>query len=146
MDLDVQLKHKIDKWEKILIAVDDTRSSLEAVEYAGHMIGQGKRVTLFSIVEEGPGAQTARKERENLLVQAKGLLQSTGMNEPDFQIKVAMKQKRIEEDILDEIEKGEYGSIILGRRGVSRAQQLLFGSISNYIVHHARNCGVWVID
>ena len=146
MDLDVQLKQKKDKWEKILIAVDDTRSSLEAVEYAGHMIGQGKRVTLFSIVEEGPAAQTARKERENLLVQAKGLLQSTGMNEPDIQIKVAMKQKRIEEDILDEIEKGEYGSIILGRRGVSRAKQLLFGSISNYIVHHAKNCGVWVID
>jgi nucleotide-binding universal stress UspA family protein len=60
--------------------------------------------------------------------------------------KIVAEQKGIEQDILSELENGDYGSIVLGRRGVSRTKQLLFGSISNYIVQHAKNCGVWVID
>jgi nucleotide-binding universal stress UspA family protein len=146
MDLDVQLKQKKARWKSILIAIDDSESSLEAVEYAGHMIGRGKRVTLFSIVRKQDGTAEAMKTREALLVQAKGLLEATGMDEKDVQIKVAPEQKGIEEDILGELKTGDYGSIVLGRRGMSRTQQLLFGSISNYIVHHAKNCGVWVID
>jgi 2,4-dienoyl-CoA reductase-like NADH-dependent reductase (Old Yellow Enzyme family)/nucleotide-binding universal stress UspA family protein/Tfp pilus assembly protein PilZ len=146
MDLDVQLKQKKARWKSILIAMDDSESSLEAVEYAGHMIGRGKRVTLFSIVRKQDGTAEAMKTREALLVQAKGLLEATGMDEKDVQIKVAPEQKGIEEDILGELKTGDYGSIVLGRRGMSRTQQLLFGSISNYIVHHAKNCGVWVID
>jgi 2,4-dienoyl-CoA reductase-like NADH-dependent reductase (Old Yellow Enzyme family)/nucleotide-binding universal stress UspA family protein len=146
MDLDVQLKQKRARWKRILIAVDDSESSLEAVEYAGHMIGRGKKVTLFSIARKQGETGSAVRNREALLVQAKGLLEATGMDERDVEIKVASEQKGIVEDILGELETGDYGSIVLGRKGMSRTKQLLFGSISNYIVHHAKNCGVWVID
>ncbi len=146
MGLDVQLKQKRVKWDKILIAMDDSESALEAVEYAGHMIGKGKKVTLFSIVKEQGGKQTRTEARELLLVQAKGLLKATGMDEKDIDIKVATENISVEEGILDELEKGGYGSVVLGRKGVSRTHQLLFGSTSNHIVHHARNCSVWVID
>ena len=146
MDLDVQLKHKKARWKKILIAMDDSESSLEAVEYAGHMIGRGKKVTLFSIVRKNEEQESAMRNREAFLVQAKGLLEATGMDEKDVEIKVASEKKGIQEDILGELETGDYGSVVLGRRDMTRTQQLLFGSISNYIVHHAKNCGVWVID
>ena len=56
------------------------------------------------------------------------------------------KTTGIARDILDEIEAGEYGTVIVGRRGLSRAKQFLFGSVSNKIVHTARDCTVWVVD
>jgi nucleotide-binding universal stress UspA family protein len=147
--LKLALTNKREKWKKILIAMDDTESSLESVEYAGHMIGPGKKITLFSIVNEQQGkddGRAMREERNVLLAQAKCLLQNAGINEKDIRTKVVKMQKGIEQDLLRELQRGEYGSVILGRRGVSRTRQVLFGSISNYIVHHAKGCGVWVID
>ena len=146
-NIDIQLKQKRRKWEKVLIAMDDSEGSLEAVEYAGHMIGREQRVTLFSVLDIEHGIEAAEKKREKLLAQAKGHLKRTGMNESDIQIKIARKKKGVAEDILEEVNKGEYGSIILGKGSASRTRQLLFSSsISNYIVQHARACGVWVID
>jgi nucleotide-binding universal stress UspA family protein len=52
----------------------------------------------------------------------------------------------IARDILDEIEAGGYGTVIVGRRGLSRAKQFLFGSVSNKIVHNTKDCTVWVVD
>jgi nucleotide-binding universal stress UspA family protein len=59
---------------------------------------------------------------------------------------VVQKEKGVAEDIIEEVRRGEYGSIIVGRRGISRARQFLFGSVSSYIVHHAESCGIWVVD
>ena len=146
MNLDIQLKQKRKKWEKILIAMDDSEDSLKAVEYACHMISKGQKVTLFNVLTTERGIEIAEKKVEGLLAQTKGYLQGTGINENDIEIKVAIKKKGVAEDILEEVKKGEYGSIILGKRHVSRTRQLLFGSISNYIVQHAKDCGVWVID
>ncbi len=146
MNLDIQLKEKRKKWEKILIAMDDSEDSLEAVEYAGHMIGNDQKITLFNVLTSEREIEIAKKKMEALLAQAKGHLQGTGINENDIEIKVAIKKKGVSHDILEEVKKGEYGSIILGKGSASRTHQLLFGSISNYIVQHAKDCGVWVID
>jgi len=145
-ELKLELKQKKAKWEKVLIAMDDSEKSLEAVEYAGHMIGPGKKVTLFSIVDSDSGTETTQQERESLMAQARGFLESAGMRGEDIDTKIVIMKKGIERGILDEIEKGGYGSVILGRRGVSRTHEVLFGSISNHIIHHAKGCGVWVVD
>ncbi len=144
MKLHIELEQKRKKWEKVLIAMDDSEGSLAAVEYAGHMIDKGQKVTLFNVLTTEHGIETAKKEMEDFLAQVKGHLQDMGMN--DIEIKIATKEKGVAEDILEEVERGEYGSIIVGKRGISRARQLLFGSVSSYIVQHAEDCGVWVID
>jgi nucleotide-binding universal stress UspA family protein len=41
---------------------------------------------------------------------------------------------------------GGYGSIIIGRRGISRAKQFLFGSVSNKVVQQSKNMAVWVVS
>ena len=33
----------------------------------------------------------------------------------------------------------------LEARGVSKAEEFLFGSVSNKIIHHAKDCTVWVV-
>lgn len=146
MDLYMDLQQKRKKWEKVLIAMDDSEGSLAAVEYAGHMIGQGREVTLFHVVTAEDEIDIAKKKMEDFLSQVKAHLQMMGMNENDIEIKVVDKKKGVAEDILAEIREGEYGSIILGKRGISRTRQLLFGSVSSYVVQRAEDCGVWVVD
>jgi nucleotide-binding universal stress UspA family protein len=49
------------------------------------------------------------------------------------------------ECIFPERENREYDTIVVGRQGLSRKEEFLFGSISNKIVNHARDCTVWII-
>ena len=48
--------------------------------------------------------------------------------------------------ILAERDETEYGTLVVGRQGLSRSEEFLFGSISSKIVSHARNCTVWVVE
>jgi 2,4-dienoyl-CoA reductase-like NADH-dependent reductase (Old Yellow Enzyme family)/nucleotide-binding universal stress UspA family protein len=146
MELYVELQHKREKWEKILIAMDESEGSLAAVEYAGRMIGKGHKVTLFNVITTEQDIEIAKNKMEDFLSQVKGHLLEMGISERDIDIKVATKEKGVAEDILEEVKRGEYGSIILGKRGISWARQLLFGSVSSHIVQHAEDCAVWVID
>lgn len=48
-------------------------------------------------------------------------------------------------DVLQAAREGGYGTVVIGRRGVSKQEEFLFGSVSSKIVHHARGCAVWVV-
>ncbi len=145
-DTDIELIQKKKKWEKILIAIDDSEDSIGAVEYAGRMIGKGPKITLFSVLTAERSLEIAKKKTENLLIQAKGHLQDAGIDKSDIKTKICIRKRGVAEDILEEVNRGKYGSVILGKGSASRPRQLLFGSVSNYIVKHSKDCGVWVID
>ena len=48
--------------------------------------------------------------------------------------------------ILLEHDETGYSTIVVGRQGLSRSEEFLFGSISSKIVNHARKCTVWVVE
>jgi len=50
------------------------------------------------------------------------------------------------ECILAERDETKYSTIVVGRQGISRSEEFLFGSVSSKIVNHARNCTVWVVE
>ena len=37
-------------------------------------------------------------------------------------------------------------TLIVGRRGVSKQEEFLFGSVSNKIIHKANKCAVWIVE
>jgi nucleotide-binding universal stress UspA family protein len=48
--------------------------------------------------------------------------------------------------ILHEQQEGGYGTLVVGRRGVSKKEEFLFGSVSSRVVRDAKHCAVWVIE
>jgi nucleotide-binding universal stress UspA family protein len=48
--------------------------------------------------------------------------------------------------ILEERDETEYSTVVVGRKGLSRSEEFLFGSVSSKIVNYARNCTVWVVE
>lgn len=51
----------------------------------------------------------------------------------------------IAQEILAVLKEERFGTVVVGRRGVSKAEEFLFGSVSNKIIHHAKDCTVWVV-
>ncbi|MDP3427335.1 MAG: universal stress protein, partial [Humidesulfovibrio sp.] len=52
----------------------------------------------------------------------------------------------IAQTILDVQQEGGFGTLVVGRRGLTNSEVFLFGSVSSKLVHNAKNCAVWVVQ
>ena len=104
--------------KNILISVDASENATRAVAYAATLLGgqAGVRVTLL-YVERMPPRDLYRSE------------------EPS-----------ISKTILEVQQEGGYGTLVVGRRGITKGEEFLFGSVSSKLVHNARDCAVWVVQ
>ena len=48
--------------------------------------------------------------------------------------------------IVEEAKKGSYGTIVVGRRGLSKVEEFFMGRVSNKVIHLAKEMAVWVIS
>jgi nucleotide-binding universal stress UspA family protein len=49
------------------------------------------------------------------------------------------------EEIVREAESGEFGTIVIGRKGISRVQDFFMGRVSYKVIHSGRDFTVWVV-
>jgi nucleotide-binding universal stress UspA family protein len=52
----------------------------------------------------------------------------------------------VAEDLINEAHTGGFGTIVMGRRGLGKAESLLLGSVTNKVVQNARACAVTVAE
>lgn len=145
----------------ILIAVDLSENSLKAVDYVAALTSchPSVKVTLLHVIKEpSPDIMPDEKQRKNhiervrsevlaLMEQAARRLTSAGVPEGHVRIKIQTCKKpvSVSELILNEQKCGGYGTIVIGRRGVSKREEFLFGSVSSSVMREAKLCAVWVI-
>ncbi len=147
-------------WKNVLIAVDDTPTSENALKYTADIIDKLKatRICLLHIYPEPPPGYYSsgkslddyRQEKETkataFIHRAKDILLQSGIEAQSIITMYHMADHAtISQAILDIQTEGEYGTIIVGKRGVSKAEEFLFGSISSALVHHSKDCTVWVV-
>lgn len=145
----------------ILIAVDESENSRRAVSYVAKLLEGMPRfkVMLLHIINEpeedffaddGERARWMAEKQETgerVLAEAKALLTGAGFaSERVFaQVKVRYCPS-IAECILHEAEALQAETIVVGRKGVSRREEFLFGSVSTRIIHEAKDCTLWVVE
>lgn len=67
------------------------------------------------------------------------------LNERDEPLEDPERKKLIAKEILKEQREGKYGTVVIGRRGMTRSDAYLFGSVSQQILQGARKCVVWLL-
>ncbi len=147
--------------KNILIAVDESENARRAVLYVAHLLGglTGFKVALLHVIpepEEDYFKTSAEKDRwlekyrqriQKMLEEYRRMLIDAGFDESIIEMHSPLLYcPSIAQCILSERDKTEYGTIVIGRQGVSRTEEFLFGSISNKIIHHAKRCTVWVVE
>ena len=148
-------------YKKILLAVDASENAKRAAEYVAEIIGASPEfeITLLYVVRYSemdifPDEESWRKKIDqekhsaySLLDDIRELIVHKGVrNEIVSQEVLGISSFSIAQAIMDFQRKGKFGTIVVGRRGMSKAEEFLFGSISNKIVHYAKGCAVWVIE
>jgi nucleotide-binding universal stress UspA family protein len=147
--------------KNILIAVDESENSRRAVSYVAQFLGgiEGFKVIILHVIpipEDDFFPNST--EREKWLSQHRGkvdamlggyrqILIRAGFHPSDVSVRYPIRYcPSMAECILAERDETEYDTIVVGRHGLSRSEEFIFGSISSKIVNHARNCTVWVVE
>lgn len=146
--------------KQVLIAVDESENAQQAVRYVGFVLGKavGFRVTILHIIpdpEEDYFPNQLEKEKYlkayserigRTLETYRNILLEAGFPDDCVRTQSTLRYcPSMAECILDERDENAYGTIVVGRHGISRKEAFLFGSVSNRIVNHAKNCTVWVV-
>ena len=148
------------RWEKILVAVDEGETSLRALRYVGRMATAMTDVSicLLNIYPEPPpdfytnggvlAVYQAEKEKRADVIFAEGerVLLEAGIEPGHIQRATYLAAgKTISQMVLDIQREGDFGTVLVGKRGVSKAEEFLFGSISNALARHSSSFTTWIV-
>jgi nucleotide-binding universal stress UspA family protein len=155
-------------FDKVLLPVDGSRNSLRAVKFAGALLKDIKtsKVTLLHVITGGYLSEHMKnidlrtellKETEifkrikekhikedimPLLLDYEKILKNSGF--------AGLIEKRIEEGdpgnkIIEIVEKENFQTVILGRRGMSELKGFFLGSVSNKVLHGLINHNIYLV-
>ena len=73
------------------------------------------------------------------------MLLKHGLAADNIDIKIIDGSRSVADDILKAAKADNFGTIILGRRGVSRVKEFFIGSVTRKVIQHAVGFTVWVV-
>ena len=151
------------KSRKILLALDVSENSLRAVVYAGDFTASTEaELTLYhvvrsfgvGIVDENSILDEEMKERfveevqndvPRMFSRYTESLKKSGVASTRISNKHTFPSYSRAGDILKETERGGYGTIVLGRRGLSTAPEFSMGGVTNKVLSRAKGFAVWIV-
>ena len=156
------LKGSINK-KNVLVAVDNSKNALRAVDHAGFMLaGTGAQVTIFhskrdlkhfipdSLVDEFPEFQKfwqrkAGREIAPFMQKAQDMLLAAGIKNVQITTPIADDSRSAATDILQEAHRMDAGTIFLGLHGYSNVKEFTMGNVTRKVLHHAADVAVCIV-
>ena len=148
-------------WNRILVGVDGSEQGLNAVRYLAAVLGGSSncKVRLMAVhlptVQDDPDQAEEIKNRdiekrialEERLSEAHRILMEARLAPENLSTELVESDGRqgVGDVLMDVQREGGYGTVVVGRRGLSKAEEFLFGSVSNTVMHQAADCCVWVV-
>ena len=148
--------------QRILVAVDGSESSYRALDHVGSMFSENPEIklSLFHVSPEAEDIDAFSFEKDDPDIQdivTKGSERLMGKFFADAALK--LKEARIAADrveiitikrkakvgkmILAEAKKGNYGTVVVGRRGADQSH--FFGSVSRYVTERITDRALWLV-
>ncbi|MGA8019385.1 MAG: universal stress protein [Desulfobacterales bacterium] len=152
--------------KKIMIAVDDSLQSKNAVRYIARLSARLETLNyvLFNaqpmvsqfLVDEAKKNVDSQKElravmernattSQKMLDNYRLLMIQEGVDESRIQTVTQPRKLDIAKDIIEYAQAGRYDALVIGRRGISSLQELFMGSVSSNITQNSNIIPVWVI-
>jgi len=149
--------------QRILVAVDGSESSYRAIDHVGFMLSENPEIK-YSLFHVSPDAEDldaiafakddpdiqdiVTKGSERLMgrffADAEQKLKESGIAADRIEIITTKRKARVGKMILEEAKKGNYGTVVVGRRGADRAH--FFGSVSRYVTQRITDRALWLVS
>ncbi len=133
---------------KILVAIDASEGAMRAIDYVGDMVDSSHwEVTIFHAIRDFHTEELYRAEKsmEYVFEKASGHLEKAGFNNNQITTRMITGVPSRAGAIVVEALKEGYGTIVVGRRGLSHVEEFFMGRVSNKVIQMAREMAVWVV-
>jgi nucleotide-binding universal stress UspA family protein len=133
---------------KMLVAIDASKRAKKAIDYVGAMVDSSNwEVTLFHVIRDTDRKKLYKTEKimASNFKEATDYLEKAGFNRHQINTKIVTKAPSRASAIVVEALNGGYGTIVVGRRGLSNVEEFYMGRVSNKIIQMAREMAVWII-
>ncbi|MGD8774838.1 MAG: universal stress protein [Syntrophobacterales bacterium] len=147
---------------KMLLAVDASENSRKAVDYVGTFACATEvELSLYYVVRSfGLGFLEDFSMREEVIedfveeaeinVQRmfryyRERLEKAGVAPARISTKHTLQSESRAADIIRQAKDGEYGTIVMGRRGLSKVHEFLMGRVTNKVLSRAEGFAVWIV-
>ena len=137
---------------KILVPVDGSENSLRGLDHAIYLAKKtDANITAMHVIENPPTVYVEsqkllndllakfRAESANILYECKQIAERSNVK-----IETVIGEGDVASNIVGYAHKGGFDTIIIGRRGFGRFKEMVLGSISNKVLHHAK-CSVMIV-
>lgn len=134
---------------KVLVGYDGSDGAVKAVDYVCDTLGGTDfEVGLINVIrgEEGSFLKDAEIANRNLLNMAKSRLLTAGFKSNQITTKIITGASNRAGAIIQEAEEGCYGTVVVGRRGLSKVHEFFMGRVSNQVVQMVREHVVCVVS
>jgi len=89
--------------------------------------------------------ELAHKDMMRLFNDVKGKLVLAGFDENRIEEKIITGVYSRAGAIVEAAEAGDYGAIVVGRKGLSRVQEFFMGQVSMKVIHEGKKFTVWMV-
>lgn len=149
---------------KVLLAIDGSENAMKAVDYVGRMFeGSKPEVTILHVVRflglfhdtylgafhtevDQKWLAEVQERMMPVLEKAKDMLTQAGLAPERITINLETGKGSRAGDIVERAYLGNYGTIVVGRRGISKVEQFLMGRVSSKVIQLAKEMAVWVVN
>ena len=135
---------------KILVAVDGSESSKKAFDQSVYLAQKcGSKLYIVHVVldwEYGGDSAATFELIDELRVKGRELLErcKTQGLKSNVQVETLLEQGDYAHEIIEVAKRNDCNVIIMGSRGMSPIKELLLGSVSLKVMHHA-SCPVMIV-
>lgn len=157
--------------DKILVAMDSSDSAIGTLEYVGKLLEKPrKELLLYHAIRGLPlsyaseGSSPRSRKLRDLLATFRGEIESEkelmqsffarriraleekGMDVSQISTKIVTGVSSRAGSVVEEARKGDFGTIVIGRRGLSKVREFVMGRVSSKVLQMARDMAVWVVN
>ena len=153
--------------KKMLIAIDGSVYSSNTLHYLEQLFAQLKdiRFHLLTVITCNPSetasawldesdlASTLSKEEQKRYASAKRFLNKAadrlarnGIAREQVTTEIKISRTNPAAEVLNVARKGMYDALVIGRRGVSKLEKLIMGSVSGTTFEKCHDVPIWIVD
>lgn len=149
--------------QKVMFAVDGSENSLKALDHLAFMMGDNPdaRILFFHVQPKLSDycpidfEMTDTDQLEDIIVKgdkkcidqffahAHKKLKNAGFDENQIEVKVSDTLLNPGKAIIEEAKNGDYGTIVIGRRGINKS--FFTGSVSRYVINQMSDNALWIV-
>jgi nucleotide-binding universal stress UspA family protein len=133
----------------LLLALDGSENSMRTVDFVGGMLGPSDlEARLVHVIRGNNKVHTdaAKQAITTVFDEAKSRPAKSGFESNHLTTKITTGAHSRAGAILKEAKMGGYGTIVVGRRGLSEVLDFFMGRVNNKVVHMAEKQAVWAMN